>query len=92
MGLGNLGQWSVLAVVVVLAVSVDHDDKAYRKFLEKYKPAFLTARENKVHAEYGTFMYPETYIIDSQGKVLKKFAEAVDWLDPGVTQYIDSLL
>src|SRR5258708_2288402 len=78
--------------VVVLGVSVDKDDKAYRAFLQRFHPAFLTARETKVHEDYGTFMYPETYIIDSTGKVLQKFAEPADWLDPKMTGYIDSLL
>ena len=53
-----------------------------RRFLQRSSPAFLTAREFKIHEDYGTFMYPETYIIDSQGKVLKKIAEPVDWIDP----------
>jgi cytochrome c biogenesis protein CcmG, thiol:disulfide interchange protein DsbE len=78
--------------VVVLGVSVDKDEKAYRAFLQRFHPVFLTARENKVHEDYGTFMYPETYIIDSKGKVLQKFAEAADWMDPKMTAYIDSLL
>src|SRR4029077_472897 len=78
--------------VVVLGVSVDRDEKAYRAFLQKFSPAFLTARESKLHEEYGTFMYPETYIIDSQGKVLRKLAEPADWMDPKMTQLIDSLL
>ncbi len=78
--------------VVVLGLSVDHDEKAYREFLQKFQPTFLTARDFKVHEDYGTFMYPETYIIDAKGKVLKKIAEPADWMAPGVTQYIDSLL
>ncbi len=78
--------------VVVLGVSVDKDPKAYQQFLEKFKPAFLTARNGDLHADYGTFMYPETYIIDAQGKVLKKIAEPADWMAPDVTRYIDSLL
>jgi peroxiredoxin len=78
--------------VVVLAVSVDRDENAYRKFLEKYKPAFMTVREDKVHADYGTFMYPETYIIDSKGKVVEKYAEEVDWSSQRVTSLINSLL
>ena len=53
---------------------------------------FLTARELKIHEDYGTFMYPETYIIDASGKSpeedrrrrrlagsLDRFA---DWTDP----------
>lgn len=78
--------------VVVLGVSVDKDEKAYRAFLQKFKPAFLTARELKTHEDYGTFMYPETYIIDANGKVLRKYAEEVDWLAPDTLQYINSLL
>lgn len=78
--------------LVVLAVSVDHDEKAYRAFLQKFHPAFFTARDLKLHEEYGTYMYPETYIIGPDGKVLQKFAEAVDWSDPKITQYIASLL
>lgn len=78
--------------VVVLGVSVDKDPKAYQNFLQKFKPAFLTARELNLHQDFGTFMYPETYIIDAHGKVLKKIAEGVDWNDPGLNQYISSLL
>jgi thiol-disulfide isomerase/thioredoxin len=78
--------------VVVLAVSVDRDENAYRKFVQKYKPAFMTVREDKVHADYGTFMYPETYIIDSKGKVVEKYAEEVDWGSRRVTSLINSLL
>src|SRR5436190_632961 len=49
--------------VVVLAISVDKDEKAYRDFLARHKPAFLTARDSqaKINADYGTFKYPETY-------------------------------
>jgi cytochrome c biogenesis protein CcmG/thiol:disulfide interchange protein DsbE len=78
--------------LVVLAVSVDHDEKAYHAFLQKFQPAFLTARDLKLHEEYGTYMYPETYIIAPDGKVLQKFAEGADWTDPKMTQYIASLL
>jgi peroxiredoxin len=78
--------------VVVLGISVDRDEKAYRGFLRKYTPAFLTARDFKIHEDYGTFMYPETYIIDAQGKVLLKLAEPADWMDPKMTSYIGSLL
>jgi len=78
--------------LVVLAVSVDHDEKVYNAFLQKFHPAFLTARDLKLHEDYGTYMYPETYIISPEGKVLQKFAEGEDWSDPKITQYIASLL
>jgi peroxiredoxin len=78
--------------VVVLGISVDRDEKAYRAFLRKYTPAFLTARDLKIHEDYGTYMYPETYIINAQGKVLLKLAEPADWMDAKMTSYIGSLL
>jgi len=78
--------------VVVLGISVDKDENAYRAFLRKFNPAFLYTRESKLHEDFGTFMYPETYIIDAQGKVLQKLAEPADWMDPRMMQLIDGLL
>ena len=78
--------------VVVLGISVDKDPQAYRKFLQRYSPAFLTARELKLHEDYGTYMYPESYLIDAKGKVLLKLAEPADWTNPKLTQIVDSLL
>ncbi len=78
--------------LVVLGVSVDASEPAYRAFLRKYKPAFLTARDAQVHRDYGTFMYPENYLIDASGKVVQKIAEGADWSSPNIRQYIDSLL
>jgi cytochrome c biogenesis protein CcmG, thiol:disulfide interchange protein DsbE len=90
--LSRLAQEYASKGLVVLGVSVDKDPNAYQNFLKKYQPAFLTSRELKLHEDFGTFMYPETYIIDANGKVLKKIAEGVDWNDPGIVQYINSLL
>ena len=36
--------------VVVLGISVDQNDKAYRAFLQKYSPGFLTTRFTKITA------------------------------------------
>jgi thiol-disulfide isomerase/thioredoxin len=78
--------------VVVLGISVDASDSAYRAFLRKYKPRFLTARDSRIHRDYGTFMYPETYFIDANGKVIRKLEEPEDWSNPNVRAYLDSLL
>jgi cytochrome c biogenesis protein CcmG, thiol:disulfide interchange protein DsbE len=88
--------------VVVLGISVDKDEKAYKNFLQRFRPAFLTVREFEIHEDYGTFMYPETYIINAKGHVLKKIVEPgdwpgnpqrfSDWTDPQLAKYIDSLL
>jgi cytochrome c biogenesis protein CcmG, thiol:disulfide interchange protein DsbE len=78
--------------VVVLAVSVDKDQQAYKRFIERFKPQFLVAHDLQVHRDYGTFIYPETYVIDASGKVLRKYAEPKNWMDPALTADINSLL
>mgnify|MGYP000973371656 CR=1 FL=1 len=80
--------------VTVLAVSVDKNEKRYRDLLNRVKPAFLTTRdaEADLPASYGTFLYPETYVIDRNGKVLYKEAAARDWMDPAFLNYFQSLL
>src|SRR5216683_489513 len=69
--------------VVVLGVSVDKDEKAYKRFLSRVNIAFLTTRDpdNKINADYGTFRFPETYIINRDGKVLSKIISATNWTD-----------
>ncbi len=66
--------------VVVLGISVDKNETLYKRFLQNTKPAFQTMRdpEQNVNAKYGTFQFPETYIIDSKGRVIKKYIGIVD--------------
>ena len=90
--LSRLAQDYAARGVVVLGISVDASEPTYRAFLQKYQPRFLTAREARIHRDYGTFMYPETYIVDSTGKVVRKYEEAVDWSSPSIRAYLDSLL
>jgi peroxiredoxin len=80
--------------VVVLGISVDQNQKAYQQFLSRAKVAFMTARdpEAEISAEYGTFKYPETYIIDSRGKVVEKIIGPTNWTDPEMMNRVKSLL
>jgi peroxiredoxin len=76
--------------VTVLAVSLDIDGAAYQKFLKDYKVDLLAVRDPKQvsNSLYGTFKYPETYIIDRQGMVRRKFIGAVDWTNPEIMSYL----
>jgi peroxiredoxin len=80
--------------VVVAGVSVDTNERAYRELLRKQNVSFLTARdpEARISGSYGTFKYPETYIIDAKGVVLRKIIGPADWMDPQMVSYIQSLL
>ena len=79
--------------ITVLAVSVDVDDGAYRKFLQDHDVNLLAVRDgdNKANELYGTFKFPETYIIDRNGVVRRKFIGAVDWTEPDVMEYLGRL-
>jgi thiol-disulfide isomerase/thioredoxin len=70
--------------VVVLGISVDSNEKVYRQFLERRPVAFETFRDpgGEISGDYGTFVYPETYLIDRSGKVLEKVISNQNWMDP----------
>lgn len=80
--------------VVVLGISVDKNEKVYKSFLSKAPVSFLTARdpEAAINADYGTFKYPETYIIDARGKVLRKYIGPEDWSNERMLNDVRSLL
>jgi cytochrome c biogenesis protein CcmG/thiol:disulfide interchange protein DsbE len=79
--------------VVVLAVSIDDDDAAYHKFLKQYGVNMVTVRDEakKASSLYGTFGWPETYVIDRNGVIRRKFIGPVEWTSPEVTDYLSKL-
>jgi cytochrome c biogenesis protein CcmG, thiol:disulfide interchange protein DsbE len=79
--------------VVVLAVSVDKNQEKYKRFLQRFKLAFETYRDpdSNISASYGTFQYPETYII-KDGRVVRKYISDQNWLSSDIDQYVQSLL
>ena len=79
--------------VTVLAVSIDADDAAYHKFLKDYSVNMVTVRDEAKKASnlYGTFGWPETYIIDRSGVIRRKFIGPVEWTSPEITDYLSKL-
>ena len=79
---------------LVLGVSVDEDSEAYEKFLKEYGIIFPTFREptRKVALDYGTSLYPDTYIIDRRGKIARKFFGPQQWDSPELLAYFDTIL
>src|ERR1035438_872215 len=80
--------------LVVLAVSVDKDEKVYRDFLAANKVAMTTARDpsQDINREYGTVQFPESYIIDRNGKVVEKIISSTNWMDEQMVSHVQSLL
>jgi len=66
---------------VFLAVSVDDDWPAVEGFLGGEHQPFevLLDKDKTVSTTYGTNQYPESYVIDPEGKLVYKFTGARDW-------------
>jgi cytochrome c biogenesis protein CcmG, thiol:disulfide interchange protein DsbE len=79
---------------VVLGVSVDEDQDAYKKFLVDNHVVFPTYDDTskKSAEDYGTSMYPETYLIDRQGKLARKIVGPQNWQSPEMMKSINVLL
>jgi peroxiredoxin len=80
--------------VVVVGISVDKNEQTYRQFLDRARVSFLTARDPEagISSNYGTFKYPETYVINSDGKVVEKFIGPENWMDAKIIERIQRLL
>ncbi len=78
----------------ILGVSLDDDASAYAEFLKTYHIDFPTYRDptKKSALDYGTTMYPETYIIDRNGRIDRKIIGPQDWTGPQMMAYLDSIL
>src|SRR5580704_4260037 len=84
---------------VVLGVAADEDRAIYEKFLRDNGVIFPTYRDpatkdnqSPIAGSYGTSMYPETYIIDRQGKIARKIIGFQEWDSPEMLAYFDSIL
>jgi|SRR5271163_3446387 len=79
---------------VILGVSVDEDPSAYEKFLKDQHINYLTYLDpsKKIATDYGTSMWPETYIIDRQGVIIRKIIGPQNWNSPDLLSYFDAIL
>jgi cytochrome c biogenesis protein CcmG/thiol:disulfide interchange protein DsbE len=80
--------------VVVLGISVDTNEKRYKDFLSRWQISFETSRDPSadIATSYGTLQFPDTYIIDSNGKVLEKVVNWQDWTKPEVLADLQKML
>lgn len=82
-----------LPQVQVLAVSTDEDAEAYTNFLQRHPLDLMKVREGATKANelYGTFRYPETYVIDKTGVVRRKFIGPQTWTSPEIVDFLKKL-
>jgi peroxiredoxin len=92
-GLEKFAEQMRLQGVAVLGVSVDQDVAALQTFAAQQHLSFPIARDRdqSVATRYGTFQFPETYIIDQDGRVAEKLIGPVDWQDPRIITFVQEL-
>ena len=80
--------------VSLYTISVDKDWKTVDDFLKKTPSTLPMYRDvNAATAKrFGSSQYPETYIINKNGRVLFRVQGAVDWSNPEVRSRIDQMI
>ncbi len=80
--------------LVVLGISVDESRAAYESFLRTHGITFPNHHdpEKRISTLYGTFMYPETYIISKNGLLVRKVIGPLEWDGLSVMQFLQDLL
>jgi thiol-disulfide isomerase/thioredoxin len=78
--------------VRVLAVSVDDSWEPVRRFFAQgTKMGVLLDTSKEVPRKYGTEKYPETFLIDADGRVRYYFINKRDWSRPEAVDCLESL-
>ncbi len=79
--------------VTVLAVSTDEDNAAFRKFTSTRMTGVLAVRDgdHRSNTLYGTFAFPESYIIDRNGIIRRKLIGAADWTSPDMIDFLQRM-
>ena len=80
--------------VKLVAVSVDEDWAEVNRFFGATAPGFLVLwdRDKKTAFSYGSRKFPETFLIDPEGKVAAKFVGPRDWYNQATVQYFTEVL
>jgi cytochrome c biogenesis protein CcmG/thiol:disulfide interchange protein DsbE len=79
--------------VVVVAVSGDADPQKYGRFLSDHHIALETYRDpsRRISQSFGTYMFPETYIIQ-HGRVVRKVEGGIDWMSDDIASFVRTRL
>ena len=76
--------------LVVIGINVDRSEAVYQQFIQRSGITFANAFDPSadISASFGTYKYPETYLINRDGKVLEKFVGAELWTSDQTMQRI----
>ena len=79
--------------LAVVAVSIDDDADAYSQFIARHHVDLITVRDptEKAARLYHSDMWPESYLINRQGVIRRKFIGAQDWSNPEIRAYLKGM-
>jgi len=80
--------------VVVLAVAFDSQPDDYRQYVAEqhlHNMTIVLDSTDKSNLAFGTVRPPETYIIDPQGIIRRKFIGPQNWASPEIQEYLRRL-
>lgn len=79
--------------VVVVAVSGDEDPEKYRRFLSDHHVVLETYRDPSrgISKNFGTYMFPETYIL-RHGRIVRKVVGGIDWRSDDTASFVRTQL
>ncbi len=79
--------------VQVVAVASNEDFAKYQHFVAQQHLSLLTVFDQNQTSNklYGSFRFPETYVIDKRGIIRRKFIGPQDFTSPSFLKYIQKL-
>ncbi len=88
--LEKLYQRTKASGVELVAVNQDSREAVARDFTERLKITMpvIWDDDSRIAKQFGTFRYPETYVIDLDGKIAKKIFGPVDWTSDEVVNFV----
>ena len=72
----------------VISISVDEDLRDARRLAQKYELTFpvLLDPSGDLPARIGTVMFPETWVLDAEGRLIERVIGERDWADPSIVR------
>jgi cytochrome c biogenesis protein CcmG/thiol:disulfide interchange protein DsbE len=82
-----------LPQIQVVAVDSDEEFTQYQNYIAQHHIDLMTVFDQKQASNtlYGSFRFPETYIIDKQGVVRRKLIGAQEFTGPEFVSYLKKL-
>lgn len=80
--------------VAVLLINVNESLESINKFLKKnnFDSAVYRDVSGEMAKEFGTFKFPESFLVDKKGILRKKIIGELNWMEDNVTNYVEGLL